>query len=116
MKIKRLSKGPLAGLVAAIILSLVSAQALAGGRTVRVGDNYFGRPGGTTLTVHRGTTVTWAWRGQVAHNVTVTRGPARFRSRTQTRGTFRERVTRPGVYRIVCTIHGAAMSMKLRVT
>src|SRR3954451_25477333 len=111
MKIKTLSKGSLAGLLVAFALSLVSPQALAGGRTVKVGDNYFGRPGGTTLTVHRGTTVTWTWRGQEPHNVTVTHGPVRFRSRTQTHVTFRTRVTKPGVYRILCTIHGPAMSM-----
>ena len=101
---------------AAVMAGAVAVPALAASRPIKLGDNYFVRPGGTTVTVKRGTTVRWVWRGAVAHNVTVRRGPARFHSRTQTRGSYAVRVTRPGTYSIYCTIHGAAMSMRLRVT
>lgn len=95
---------------------LGSGSALAGGKTINVGDNYFVKPGGGTVTVKRGTTITWRWAGAAPHNVTVRKGPARFASRTQTHGTFAKRITKPGTYSLICTIHGAAMTMKLRVT
>ena len=98
-------------------LALVAAPAEAGRKTVRVGDNYFVRPAGVpTVKASKGTTVTWRWRGSAPHNVTVTRGPQRFRSATKTSGSFSRRIRKRGPYTIVCTIHGAAdMSMNLRV-
>jgi plastocyanin len=95
---------------------LMAADALAGSsKTVKVGDNYFVRQGGATVTVRRGTTVTWRWNGSAPHNVTVRRGPARFHSRTQVHGTYSRRLTRAGTYTIYCTIHGPVMSMRIRV-
>jgi plastocyanin len=93
-----------------------AGSALAGGKTIRVGDNWFVKPGGATVTVARGTTVTWRWTGSAPHNVTVRKGPVRFSSRTQTRGSFSKRLVKPGTYSLICTIHGPAMTMKLRVT
>jgi plastocyanin len=78
---------------------------------VTVGDDFF-RPG--RLSVRRGTTVRWTWRGRDVHNVTVTSGPARFRSRTQSEGTFSRRLRRRGTYRIVCTVHGQRMTIRVR--
>ena len=88
----------------------------AAGKTIKVGDNYFVKSGGATVTVKRGTTVTWRWTGRAAHNVTARGGPARFASRTQTRGSFSRRFTKAGTYSLICTIHGPVMTMKLRVT
>jgi plastocyanin len=95
---------------------LSSGSALAGGKTIKVGDNYFVKPGGSTVTVKRGTTITWRWAGAAPHNVTVRKGPARFASKTQAQGTFAKRITKRGTYSLICTIHGSAMTMKLRVT
>jgi plastocyanin len=78
---------------------------------VTVGDDFF-RP--KSLSVRRGTRVRWTWRGRDAHNVTVTSGPVRFRSPTQSTGTFSRKLSRRGTYRIVCTIHGQRMTIKVR--
>jgi len=85
-------------------------------KSIKVGDNFFVKPGGGTVTVKRGTAVTWRWAGGAPHNVTARRGPARFASRTQTRGSFGRRFNKAGTYSLICTIHGSAMTMKLRVT
>jgi plastocyanin len=101
-----------------VIAALCAAvPALAVTRTVKVGDNWFVRSAGVpTVTVKLGDTVRWRWVGDSAHNVTVRSGPAKFKSRTQSRGSFSRRLTRRGTYRIVCTIHGAKdQSMVLRV-
>jgi plastocyanin len=104
----------LTGMLAAAALAI---PALAATRSVRIGDNYFVRSRGVpTVTVRRGTVVRWVWKGKSIHNVTVTRGPRKFRSPTKRKGTFSVRVIRLGTYRIVCTIHGAAdQSMVLKV-
>ena len=101
-----------------IALAAVAVLAVAGcfqvsathaaSRTVRVGDNWFVRARGVpTVTVHRRDTVTWKWTGRRAHNVRVTRGPARFSSPTKNRGRYRKKVVRAGTYVIICDIHGA---------
>jgi plastocyanin len=84
---------------------------------VKVGDNYYVRPRGVpTVRVRRGTVVKWVWRGHQLHDVAVASGPRHFRSRLQTSGTFRKRLTKRGTYVIYCTIHGRAdMSMRLKV-
>jgi plastocyanin len=71
-------------------------------KTVKVGDDYFGTK---SLTVGRGTKVTWKWAGVLRHNVVVRSGPAGFRSRTQVRGTFSHIFTKRGTYHLYCTLH-----------
>ncbi len=58
-----------------------------------------------TVTVKKGTTVTWRWSGKELHNVAVTKGPVKFRSSYKDSGTYSKRLTRTGTYTIVCTIH-----------
>jgi plastocyanin len=105
----------LAGLITALI-AVVGAQALAATRTVAVGNNYFvhkGRP--STVSISRGTKLTWKWRARGLHNVTVVRGPQHFRSGNRRRGSFSHRFTRSGTYKIVCTIHsGMRLTVKVR--
>jgi plastocyanin len=111
---KLLVLGLLAALLAAL---LVAGPALSARKTVEVDDDYFVRRGAPpTVTVKRNDRVVWEWEGRNPHNVTVTRGPVRFKSSTKTSGTYAKRVTRRGTYRIVCTIHRLAnMKMTLRV-
>jgi plastocyanin len=78
---------------------------------VKIGDNFFKAD---HVTVRRGTTVRWRWVGRLMHNVTVTEGPQRFHSATQSTGTFRQKLRRRGRYTLVCTIH-PGMDMTLRV-
>jgi plastocyanin len=102
-------------LVAAVSAGLVS-QALAAGRSVKIGDDYFVRKGSTpTITVHKGTRVTWRWTGKDLHNIAVTKGPTKFRSSYKSSGSYSKTVRRAGTYTVVCTIH-TGMKMKLRVT
>lgn len=97
-----------AAVLAAITLAALTTSALAATRTVRVGDNYFVRSRGVpTVTVTRGDRVTWRFVGSDPHNVSVARGPVRFRSPTKVRGSYSRRLTRRGTYTIVCEIHGA---------
>ena len=102
-----------AALLAATPLRGVPA-ALAATRTVAVKDSYFST---TSLTVRRGTTVTWVWRGtKLPHNVVVRKGPQKFTSGApKRRGSFSRTLRRRGVYRLHCTIHpGMAMSVTVR--
>ena len=106
-------------LVAMLVAALgaaFAAQALAAGRSVKIGDDYFVRKGShPTVTVKRGTRVTWRWTGHDLHNIAVTKGPAKFRSSFKDSGTFSKTMRRAGRYTIVCTIH-SGMKMTLRVT
>jgi plastocyanin len=103
-------------LLAALAATLLAAvPALSKRKTIEVDDDYFVREGDPpTVRVNRNDTVVWQWEGRNPHNVTVARGPVRFKSRTQSSGDYRKKVTRSGTYQIVCTIH-ANMRMTLRV-
>jgi plastocyanin len=101
--------------VAVAVVGAFAATAIARTRTVEVDDNYFvKRSGSHTVSVKRGDTVKWEWEGSNPHNVTVRSGPAKFRSRTISSGSYSKKVTRAGTYKIVCTVHGP-MRMTLRV-
>jgi plastocyanin len=107
-------------LLAAVVGVLaVAAPALSKHKSVEVDDNYFvekGKP--RTVTVHKGDTVEWEWEDDAVnpHNVTVTKGPVKFHSKTKTSGTFEKKLKKVGTYKIVCTIHAAqGMKMTLKV-
>jgi plastocyanin len=75
-------------------------------KRVTVGDDFF-RP--RSVAIDRGDTVRWRWTGRNPHNVTVTRGPSRFKSSTRRSGSYSKRLRRRGTYRYICTIHSASM-------
>jgi plastocyanin len=79
---------------------------------VAVRDDVFSK---TALVVEAGTRVRWTWRGESIHNVAVVKGPQKFRSGTKTEGRYTHKVTRPGTYKILCTIHAPDMKMTLTV-
>jgi plastocyanin len=95
----------------AAVAGAVAIPAFGASKSVKVGDNFFSPK---SVTVKRGTKVTWRWTGSAPHNVTVTSGPKKFHSKTQTKGTYRAIPHTKGTYRIVCTIH-AGMTMTLKV-
>lgn len=109
------AKVPIPTSTAPALLRPASIGTLAAPR-ISILDNAFvrGRQG-PTLTVRPGTVVTWRWRSQSSHNVTVRTGPERFRSPTRSRGVFARRLTRAGTYRIVCTLHSPGMGMTVVV-
>ncbi len=93
----------------------VAVPALAATKSVKVGDDFFVRDSGVpTVTVKKNDTVKWNFTGDKPHNVTVTKGPVKFKSKTMSSGSYRKKVKRAGLYTIVCTIHDG-QSMKLRV-
>jgi len=109
-------------------LLLVPALAAAGAATIaiapadsatriRVGDNYFVRPSGVpVVNVAKGAKVTWKFRGKSVHNVSVSKGPATFRSPTKSSGSYTKKLTTKGTYTLICTVHGARdQKMKLVV-
>jgi plastocyanin len=102
--------------LAGAMLAILATQAFAA-RSIKVGDNYFVRASGVpTVTVSKGTTVSWRFAGDNLHNVVVRSGPVKFRSPAKSSGTYRRKVTRAGTYRIYCSIHGARdQSMRLVV-
>ena len=101
-----------AAAVAASAILGATAVPAGSATSVRVDDDVF-RPG--SVTVRSGTTVVWRFVGDNPHNVTVKRGPVKFRSGTKSSGRFSKKVRRGGTYRIVCTIHpGMDMTLKVR--
>ncbi len=87
----------------AVIGLLTAATALAAaGKSVNVGDSFYGPK---SLSVGKGTRVTWKWSGTLLHNVKVRNGPARFKSHTQIRGTYSYTFSARGTYKLYCTLH-----------
>jgi plastocyanin len=105
-------------LVAALaVAAALAVPAFAATKTVKIGDYFFVKKGSPpTVTVKRGTTVKWVWTGKVMHNVTVLSGPAKFHSKLQAKGSYSEKLSKKGTYKIVCTIHkalGQRMTLKV---
>jgi plastocyanin len=104
-------------LSAALVLALTLAPAGAAPRpkTVRVGDVFFAPD---ALTVRKGTTVRFKWVGEMAHDVTKSRGPGRFfqsRTRSGDGVLYKRKFRKVGRYRLICTVHPDQMRMSLRV-
>lgn len=97
--------------VALVAAAILAIPALAATKTISIKDNFFSPK---SLTVSKGTTVKWVWKGSAPHNVTVTKGPVKFKSATKFSGSFSHKMTRGGTYTIVCTIH-AGMKLTLKV-
>jgi plastocyanin len=100
--------------VAAASLAIAAAGGAApakGTKTVKLtGNNRFSPK---TVTIHKGSTVKWVWRGGF-HNV---RGKG-FKSRTTARSgtTYKHTYRATGSLTVVCTIHQSlGMKMKVKV-
>jgi len=98
-------------------LGVLASVAMAATRSIKIGDDYYLRSSGVpTITVSKGTTVKWNFRGSNPHSVTVSKGPRKFNSGVRSSGSYRKKVTRRGTYTIYCTVHGASdQKMKLVV-
>jgi plastocyanin len=99
-------------LLALVIALVAAAPAAAKTKNVRVGDDFFKAK---TITIHRGTTVRWNWRGHDAHNVVVQKGPKHFQSSLRTKGHFARKLSKRGTYKIICSIHAPDMHMTIHV-
>ena len=81
-------------------------------RSTWVGDYRYGTE---RVAIRRGTTFTWRFVGRLAHDVTLASGPVGFASPSMIRGTYRHRFTRPGVYRLYCSLHPTRMTQIITV-
>jgi plastocyanin len=81
-------------------------------KRVRVGDFFFKK---RSVTIQSGDRVRWVWVGRQLHDVTVTRGPRKFNSRTKRNGSYRKRLRARGTYRYICTVHPIDMRGKVVV-
>jgi hypothetical protein len=76
-----------------------------GGTTVR--DYSFAAE---RVSLRRGASFTWRFRGGVDHDVTLASGPAGFASPSMRTGSFTYRFARRGTYRLFCSLHPARMT------
>jgi plastocyanin len=98
-------------LAALALVGALAVPALGATKSIALRDTFFSPK---SVTVKKGTTVKWVWRGRLPHNVTVKKGPVKFHSSTKTKGSFSKKLTKRGTYRIVCTIH-PGMNLTLKV-
>jgi plastocyanin len=101
-----------AGAATALAAGALAIPALAATKTVQVKDNKFVA---NSITVSKNTTVKWVWKGKAPHNVVVTKGPAKFKSTVQVKGSFSKKLTKKGTYNLLCTIHAPGMKMTVKV-
>jgi plastocyanin len=102
-------KTALAATLAAVALNASLLPAEAGSlKKVNVGDDYYGP---TKLTVKKGTTIKWVWldANVNTHNVKLKSGPAGVKKFTSpsaaSQFTFKKKLTVPGKYKLICTLH-----------
>ena len=97
---------------ALFVSAVLAVSALAATKTISIGDDFFSPK---SVSVSKGTTVKWVWRGKSSHNVTVKSGPVKFASKTQSKGSFSKKLAKAGTYKLYCTIHGTKQSLTIRV-
>jgi len=79
---------------------------------VSIFDNAFHRgQDRPTVRLHAGGTLTWRWRSQQSHQVTLRSGPRPLVSPTKTAGQYSVQLDKPGRYTFVCSIHAPGMRM-----
>jgi plastocyanin len=87
-------------------------------KTVQVLDNYYSP---RKLTVNLNSTITWKWPDDTGdvHDVKLVSGPKgykKFQSEPAAAGyTFKRKLTKPGVYKLLCTFHEAD-GMRMTIT
>lgn len=97
---------------ALMVSAVLAVSAFAATKTITIRDNLFSPK---SVSVSKGTTVKWVWRGNAPHNVTVKSGPIKFASKTQVKGTFSKKLAKTGTYKLYCTIHGSSQSLTIKV-
>jgi plastocyanin len=100
-------------LAVAAAAAALAVPAFAATRTVNVGPRF--RFGPQALTIHRGDSIRFVWRGRLFHDVVRRRGPAFRNIGLRRRGTFVRRFTRRGTYLLICRIHQPTMRLRIRV-
>jgi plastocyanin len=103
-------------LAAVAALCIAFAATAFGATRVRVGDNWFVKPGNGSKTVSKGTVVKFKNVGDNPHSVVFKKGPVLYPRRMLLPGaTYKRKFTRKGRYRIICDIHsGQRMTLRVR--
>jgi plastocyanin len=104
----------LAAIVAAS-LAVGATAALAGTKTVKIGDDWFvsSTKSNPSVTISKGSKVKFKWTGEDTHNVTLKSAPSgvtksKFKIDDRSSGSkSTPTFTRAGTYKFVCTIHEA---------
>ncbi len=73
------------------------------------------RYGAERIALERGNTFTWRFRGVFQHDVTVIGGPEGFSAPWTSTGVYRHRFTKPGTYRLFCSLHPTRMVQQITV-
>ena len=71
--------------------------------------------GAARVAIKRGTTFRWKFVGPSRHDVTLATGPVGFSSPSRSRGSFSFRFTKPGVYKLFCSLHPTQMTQVVTV-
>lgn len=85
-------------------------------RTIKLGDNYYTPD---KVTVRRNTTILWKWPDLTSdgHDVALDKGPKgakKFASEEAAAAyTYKRKLTVPGTYKIICTLHD---EMRMTIT
>ena len=86
---------------------------LSGDPTIDVANYAFGE---RNVVIDRGTTLTWRFDGDVAHDVTLANGPYGFSSDNLSGSkTFSITLQRPGTYKLFCALHPVQMTQVVEV-
>jgi plastocyanin len=83
---------------AAATVAVLAVPALAGTVTVAVKDDVFKAK---TVTINKGSSVKWVWKGSNPHNVTF----KSFASKTIVNGSYKHKFRKRGTFKYRCTIH-----------
>jgi plastocyanin len=102
------------GLPPRIVLPLLRAPTGPARPTFRTFVSDF-RFGAERVTLARGSTFRWDFAGPSRHDVTLASGPVGFASPSVSSGSFAYRFTRPGVYRLFCSLHPTEMTQIVTV-
>ena len=97
---------------AVLAAALLATTAFGATKTVAVKDNFFSPK---SISISKGTKVTWKWRGTSFHNVTVKTGPQKFHSKLQQKGSYSHTFTKAGTYTLLCSVHAPGMKMTVKV-
>jgi hypothetical protein len=67
------------------------------------------------VVVRKGSLFRWRFAGPSRHDVTLANGPIGFSSQSVSTGSFSFRFTKPGVYRLFCSLHPTEMTQVVTV-
>ena len=107
----------LVAVLVAALAGVLPAGATAATRTIRIGDNWYGRQGKRSLTVGLGARIAFKWVGHRRHSVRVNTGPRYFASPVKRSGRWapaRARYRKVGTYRLICDVR-PRMRVALRI-